>query len=103
MNWELADRLVLSLLLLAFILGLGAVNREVRRLRRRVAELEQQLAAANGSPTLTPPSPAVAELVAQRRKIAAIRLYRDETGAGLRDSKDAVEALEHGEAPADRR
>jgi large subunit ribosomal protein L7/L12 len=37
-------------------------------------------------------------LLAQRRKIEAIKLYRDRTGASLKVAKDAVEALERGEA-----
>ncbi len=37
-------------------------------------------------------SPPVAALVAAGRKIDAIRLYRQETGAGLKEAKAAVEA-----------
>jgi large subunit ribosomal protein L7/L12 len=35
-------------------------------------------------------------LLAARQKIAAIRRYRELTGAGLKDAKDAVERLEAG-------
>ncbi len=42
-------------------------------------------------------------LVTDGRKIEAIKLYRDLTGAGLKEAKDAVEALERdGSAPAPR-
>ena len=34
------------------------------------------------------------ELVVDGRKIEAIKLYRDRTGAGLREAKDAIDALE---------
>ena len=37
-------------------------------------------------------------LLAERRKIEAIKLYREHTGAGLAEAKDAVESLERGEA-----
>lgn len=37
-------------------------------------------------------------LLAERQKIEAIKLYRDHTGAGLKEAKDAVEALERGQA-----
>jgi ribosomal protein L7/L12 len=39
-------------------------------------------------------SPAVQELALHpAQKIAAIKLYREETGAGLKEAKDAVEAF----------
>ena len=43
-------------------------------------------------------------LVRNGQKIEAIKLYREKTGVGLREAKDAVEALEQGgsqTAPAD--
>ena len=43
------------------------------------------------------PEEKIAELSAlifQRRKIEAIKIYRDLTGLGLKESKDAVEELE---------
>jgi ribosomal protein L7/L12 len=42
----------------------------------------------------------VIALVRDGRKIEAIKLYRDLTGAGLKEAKDAVEALERGDPPA---
>jgi len=39
----------------------------------------------------------VVSMLQQGRKIDAIRIYREQTGAGLREAKDAVEALERGE------
>ena len=38
----------------------------------------------------------VRALLDQRQKIQAIKLYREETGSGLSDAKNAVEALESG-------
>lgn len=35
------------------------------------------------------------------RKIAAIKIYREATGVGLAEAKDAVEAIEAGRAPQD--
>ena len=40
----------------------------------------------------------IRELLASGNKIAAVKRYREETGAGLADAKAAVEALEFGEA-----
>jgi ribosomal protein L7/L12 len=42
--------------------------------------------------------PEIASLVAQGRKIEAIKLYRDRTGAGLAEAKTAIEALGRGES-----
>jgi large subunit ribosomal protein L7/L12 len=41
-------------------------------------------------------------LLAHGRTIEAIKLYRDITGAGLKEAKDAVEALERGGVPPSR-
>jgi Ribosomal protein L7/L12 C-terminal domain len=38
-------------------------------------------------------------LLAQGQKIAAIKLVRQQTGSGLKDAKDFVEALERGQNP----
>jgi ribosomal protein L7/L12 len=37
----------------------------------------------------------IEQLVVQGKKIAAIKLYRQRTGLGLREAKDAVEQIEH--------
>jgi hypothetical protein len=42
----------------------------------------------------------IRQLVRTGNKIGAIKLYREQTGAGLREAKDAVEAIERGEVPA---
>lgn len=37
-------------------------------------------------------SPAIRQAIQDGRKIEAIKLYRDETGAGLREAKETIEA-----------
>src|SRR4051812_275945 len=39
-------------------------------------------------------------LLDEGRKIEAIKVFREETGAGLREAKEAVEAIERGLPPA---
>lgn len=39
------------------------------------------------------------QLVADGKKIEAIKLVREQTGLGLKEAKDAVEAIERGESP----
>ena len=38
----------------------------------------------------------IRELIAQKQKIAAIKLYREATGSSLRDAKETVDAMEMG-------
>jgi hypothetical protein len=38
-------------------------------------------------------------LLAQQQKIEAIKLVRQQTGCGLKDAKDYVEAMERGQSP----
>lgn len=63
--------------------------------------LRARQAAATASPAQAfEPAGALAQIVAQLqagRKIEAIKLYRNLTGQGLKESKDAIEQLERGE------
>jgi hypothetical protein len=71
-----------------------------------------QTAVAGGSDSAAPAPVAVPEpgsleaeilgLMQGQQKIKAIKLYRDRTGAGLKEAKDFVEALaaKHGVAPS---
>jgi ribosomal protein L7/L12 len=43
----------------------------------------------------------VCALLANDQKITAIKLYRERTGVGLKEAKDAVEAIQWGEQPQD--
>lgn len=57
-------------------------------LERRVSELSKQLGIEET------PLTDVQELIAQGRKINAIKLYREQTGAGLAASKEAIDVME---------
>jgi ribosomal protein L7/L12 len=43
--------------------------------------------------------PRVRELIAAGKKLEAIKVWREATGAGLAEAKDAVERLERGDRP----
>ena len=62
--------------------------KRIANLERRVSELSKQLGIEEA------PMTAVQELIAQGRKINAIKLYREQTGASLRASKEAVDVME---------
>jgi ribosomal protein L7/L12 len=73
-----------------------AVGR-IRELERKVDLLMRHLglegsgAASGGS---GPPHGAIEGLIREGRKIEAIKLWREATGLGLKEAKEAVEALE---------
>lgn len=58
-----------------------------------VEALERSDESAHGSAATAGFEPELLRLLEQGRKIDAIRLYRERTGAGLKEAKDAVEAL----------
>ncbi len=70
------------------------------------AEIPQQPDAPTpDEPSAGPPDSLEAKVLEELRtgsKISAIKLYREQTGKGLKDAKEAVEAIagSHGVAPA---
>jgi ribosomal protein L7/L12 len=74
---------------------------ELYKLRQRVAKLERQVAflterlgvAYHDEPDIGV-SPEILDLLRRGRKIQAIKLYRQETGAGLKDAKDFIDSLD---------
>jgi hypothetical protein len=55
--------------------------------------------AATATSTNADVAPEVAQLLAASRKIEAIKIVRQRTGAGLREAKDYVDAIEAGRTP----
>ncbi|GAA1943947.1 hypothetical protein [Nocardioides hwasunensis] len=91
------------------VIGPGGTNdaerNRVAELERRVARLEAQLAQLTATPAgvvasaaaHATPDPWLAEvqaLLADDKLIHAIKLYREKTGCGLREAKEAVEAMQ---------
>jgi large subunit ribosomal protein L7/L12 len=74
---------------------------DLRDLRERLARLEATVATlqaqlASGEPVAAPDTSWMSEvraLVASGNKIQAIKVYREKTGVGLKEAKDAVEAM----------
>ena len=76
------------------------VEQEIHRLRMRVTQLERQIRALMeragmryAAPSGDAIPPEVHELALQGDKISAIKLYRECTGATLKEAKEAVESL----------
>lgn len=51
------------------------------------------------APAVSAPAASVQDLLRSGRKIEAIKLYREQSGLGLKEAKDAVEAMERGDPP----
>lgn len=79
--------------------------REILAVSRRNQELLEQLVGEQGDTTWTQPSvpavrdsfgasPQIIDLIQRDKKIQAIKVYREQTGAGLAEAKQAVERLE---------
>lgn len=73
----------------------GADRAQLARLERKVDLILNELGIAYVEPApACPLSPEVQDLARDpARKIAAIKLHREQTGVGLKEAKDAVEAF----------
>src|SRR6185312_1800855 len=59
------------------------------RIERQLALIMQRLEIEEAEPAM----PGVVEQLEQGKKIQAIKVYREQTGAGLAEAKEAVEAM----------
>lgn len=66
------------------------------RIERKLDLVMQHLDIRDYAPPETDTMGEVRDLVRRGRKIQAIKVYRELTGAGLKDAKDAVERIEAG-------
>ena len=90
------DILGTSLLILLVLFGIGSIENRISRADRRVARVEHKLDLILGHLGLTEPEPwsdEVNALLRDGKKIQAIKVYREATGAGLKEAKEAVEKL----------
>ena len=61
--------------------------------KQAVEALERDEPLPTGEPADSSPEAEIVALLQQGRKIKAIKLYREQTGLGLKEAKDAVEAM----------
>jgi ribosomal protein L7/L12 len=75
-------------------------DERVADLERRVMRLEQQVELLLGrqgfgaAASRAPDTSEVEQLLRRGNKIEAIKVYREKTGVGLKEAKDAVEEIE---------
>ncbi|MEU6140230.1 ribosomal protein L7/L12 [Streptomyces sp. NPDC047081] len=90
------DTLGYTLAAVALLIGVGSIENRISRADQRVARVERKLDLILGHLGLRedePWSAEVADLVRAGKKIEAIKMYREATGVGLKEAKDAVEKL----------
>ncbi|MEV6596204.1 ribosomal protein L7/L12 [Actinoplanes sp. NPDC051346] len=96
MEWILPFALVVPLLLVAAVAASGR-RASADHQARRLAAVERKLDLVMGHLGIREPEPdapgAVLRELLAGRKIQAIKLYREATGVGLKEAKDAVELL----------
>ncbi len=73
---------------------LNALQLRVGELERKLDFVMQQLKLEYQDDPLTPALTAAAAWLRKGNKLEAIKAYQQTTGVGLKESKDAVEALE---------
>jgi ribosomal protein L7/L12 len=98
MDWLLPFAVMSPLILVLLIVALGRRSPGADQ-ARRLAAVERKLDLVMAHLGIHEPEPdAVLRELRAGRKIQAIKIYREVTGAGLRDAKEAVEALarQHG-------
>jgi ribosomal protein L7/L12 len=80
--------------------GNSVHDSRIAELERRVMRLEQQVelllgrAGFGSAMSMGVDETAIEHLLRRGNKIEAIKVYREKTGAGLKEAKDAVEAIE---------
>jgi ribosomal protein L7/L12 len=86
----------LLLVALVMLLGIGSIESRIKRTDLRVARVEQKLDLVLDHLGLREADPRMDEIDALLRdgkKIQAIKTYREITGAGLKEAKEAVERM----------
>jgi ribosomal protein L7/L12 len=92
-----------ALAVVVFIIVM-AVARRVRELEKSVFQLRaqvRQLYKQSGAEFEPAVDKKLYDLLSSGQTIKAIKLYREMTGKGLKQSKDAIEAMQRGEPAPD--
>ena len=88
--------LILVVLVTVGWVGSAGIQRQVARVERRLDRTERKLDAIMTHLGIHEPEPDLPDVQAflkDGKKIQAIKAYRERTGAGLKEAKDAVERL----------
>ena len=100
-GWEaLIFNIVQILLWLVLFITIMGRTQGIDELQRRLTRLEKKTDAIMKDLGLAyePPAPSgsdtVIGLIRAGKKIEAIKIYREETGTGLKEAKEAVEAIQ---------
>ncbi|MFI0503367.1 hypothetical protein ACH3WN_10935 [Streptomyces albogriseolus] len=78
------------------VLGVASIQTQLTRSERRVARVERKLDAVMrhwGLEEEVPRRDEILALVRDGKQVRAVKLYREATGAGLLEAKQAVDAM----------
>lgn len=90
-SMETTGLILLLVAVAAVVLGrMSLADRRAARIERKLDRIVDHLGLRERDPRMAE----VLTLLRAERKIQAIKLYREITGAGLKEAKDAVEAME---------
>jgi ribosomal protein L7/L12 len=87
---------MLDIVVLVVLVLMSFTSARTPTLDRRLARIERRLALVMRRLEIEDPDspvPGVVEQLEQGKKIQAIKVYREQTGAGLAEAKTAVEAI----------
>ncbi|GGV72484.1 ribosomal protein L7/L12 [Streptomyces thermoviolaceus] len=90
------DTTAVALIVTVLVVQFASIGMQFSRSERRVARLEHkldQIMAHLGLQDDDPRLQQVHELARTGRQIEAIKVYREVTGAGLKEAKDAVDRM----------
>jgi ribosomal protein L7/L12 len=90
------DIALIALLIVGVALAVSGLELKLQRTDRRIARLETKVDLILdhlGIEHTDPRLGRVGELLRQGKRIEAIKAYREITGAGLKEAKDAVDAM----------
>ncbi|MFJ8585743.1 ribosomal protein L7/L12 [Streptomyces sp. NPDC093595] len=90
------DTALIALLIVGVALAVSGLELKLKRTDRRIARLETKVDLILdhlGIEHTDPRLGRVGELLRQGQRIEAIKAYREITGAGLKEAKDAVDAM----------
>lgn len=95
------DIAAILILLVGVLIAVGTVERKVDRADRRTARVERKLDLIIEhleieTDTLGPGLDNVRALLRDGKKIPAVKAYREATGVGLKEAKEAVDRIEAG-------
>jgi ribosomal protein L7/L12 len=91
---------VVAAVIIVLVLAVAGIWFRLGALEQRLDRLESGAGGTNpsprpaASPSIAAPLSEIEAVLLQGKKILAVKIYRDQTGVGLKEAKDAVDEME---------